>query len=107
MDSVEQIKNDTRAAALELLNTVVRWPPGPWRTAAVDLAKDILSWNRRAGERPLQPVLSALESVPSSYARDLESLYHLHVRMILEHGVEAGLFKRGADPDLYTSASAG
>lgn len=101
MHLTDQIKTETIAAAFLLLSQVESWPQGPHLKMARELANDVLEWRRDAGNRLLDPILDALRTVPEGHAGPLEEMYALHTRMVFEHGVADGLFRRGADPETY------
>ena len=107
MEIADQIKTETIAGAFLLLSQVENWPQGPHLEVARELGSEVLAWRREAGDRPLDPILEALRTAPEGQAGPLKELYALHIRMVLEHGVADGLFKRGADPEVYTLVQGG
>jgi hypothetical protein len=103
MGTSAQIKDTTIAAARHLRVKVLIWPPGMFRDHAMDLVADITRWSPDAGQRCAQRLAFITEIVPERYVNDFRALTVLHIRMILEHGVDSGQFKRGGMFDHYTA----
>jgi hypothetical protein len=100
MGTAAQIKDATISVARHLWVRVLIWPPGMFRDHAMELVADIIRWSPDAGQRCAPRYIT--EIVPERYADDFRALAVLHVRMILEHGVASGRFKRGGTLDHYT-----
>lgn len=100
----KKIKTETVAEALLLETFAQAWPDGLQRDVALELAAEVIGWRREAGQRSLQPIHDAKQGAPASQEHILGRISALHVRMVLEHGVEAGVFQRGFEPDTYEMA---
>ena len=97
----DRIQTETIAEAMLLATWAEGWPEGPQKEVALDLAAVVTNWRRDAEERELEPILEATHSASDTQEPVLRRIVELYLRMVLEHGVEAGIFGRGPDPDTY------
>lgn len=97
----DRIQSETIAETMLLATRAEGWPEGPQKEVALDLATVVTNWRRDAAGREMEPILEATHSAPATQRPVLKRIVELFLRMVLEHGVEAGMFGRGPDPDTY------